>query len=300
MNESVSVPQASLPLLLAFCRTYEGGSFTRAARALQLRPAAVSRAVAKLEEQVGVPLFRRSTRSLQPTPAGDRFYAAIAPALTALANAEASVAEDGVPRGRVRISAPTTWGLHRLTALLAGFAEAFPSVELDLHIQNHVVDFVREGFDLAIRLGPVEEQSFVARRVEDAPIAVYASPAYLARQGTPATVAALADHRVLPFVLPRAGRHLPWLFANPDEDWTPGGPVRVFDDPIGVIALARAGVGLCQTYRFLVEREVAAGSLVEVLADRSGRSRRFSIVYPRGSLTPAARAVVDYLQRAKG
>ena len=267
-----------------------------AARDLHLRPAAVSRAVAKLEEQVGGALFRRTTRSLRPTPAGDRFYAQVAPALTALARAETSVAEDDVPRGRVRISAPTTWGLHRLLPRLRGFEEAHPHVEVDLHVQNQVADFVREGFDLAVRLGPIEDPGLVARKLEDAPIAVYASPELLERRGPPETVADLAGAAIA-FVLPRAGRHLPWLFAGPDEEWVPTGKWRVFDDPLGVIGLASAGLGFCQTYRFLVEHEVAEGKLVEVLPARAGRTRRFALVYPQGTLTLAARAVVEHILR---
>ncbi len=293
-------PLTSLPLLLAFCRAVETGSFTRAARALQLRPAAVSRAVGKLEEQLGVPLFRRSTRVVIPTPEGERFYAEIAPALSQLARAESALTEHGEPRGRVRMSVPTTWGLYRLLPRLRGLAEAHPRIALDVHLSNHVADFVREGFDFAVRLGPVEDQSLVARKLEDAPLGVYASPDYLARRGTPRTLDELDDHTLLPFVLPRAGRLLPWCFANPDEDLLPDSLHRCFDDPQAVVGLARAGLGLCQIYRFMVERELADGSLVEVLTARAGRSRRFALVYPSQGLSPAARVVVEHILSAQG
>lgn len=290
-----AAPDVSLSLLNAFCATVRAGSFTAAARALHLRPAAVSRAVAKLEAQLGTPLFRRTTRSLRVTPAGERYHAEVAPALEQLARAEAALHARGPLRGRVRISLPTTWGLRRVIPTLGAFTAAHPGVELDVQLSNQVVDFVRDGFDLAVRMGPLQEAGMVARRLGDPPLALFASPAYLAARGRPRTVDDLADHTLLPFVLPRAGRVLPWLLANPDRELVPESPYRTLDDPLGLIALASAGVGICQNFRFIVERELREGSLVEVLAAHAGRTRRFSLVYPKQGLSAPARALADHL-----
>ena len=292
---TLAAPLASLPSILAFARTFEGGSFTAGARALHLTPAAVSRSVARLEAQLGAPLFRRTTRQLRPTPAGMAYYERCAQALALLAEAEASAGARGAARGRVRLSVPTTLGLHRTLASLEGFLEAHPGVELDVHVGSHAVDFVREGFDLAVRLGPIEDASLVARKLVDATLGVFASPGYLERHGRPRTVAALAEHRTIAFVLPRSGRVLPWLFASPNEELVPRGAVRCLEDPQGMIALARAGVGLACIYHFMVERELAEGSLLEVLSKRAGRTRAFFLVYPKAQVTPAARALIDHL-----
>lgn len=288
-------PDVSLSLLTAFCGTMRAGSFTAAARALDLRPAAVSRAVAKLEAQLGTPLFRRTTRSLRPTPAAERYYAEVAPALEQLARAEAALHARGPLRGRVRISLPTSWGLRRIVPLLGAFAQAHPGVELDVQFSYHVVDFVREGFDLAVRLGPLHDAGMVARRLGDPPLALFASPGYLSARGRPRSLDDLATHTLLPFVLPRSGRVLPWLFANPDRELVIEGPYRALDDPLGIIALACAGMGICQTFRFMVEREVRDGTLLEVLSAHADRTRRFSLVYPKQSLSAPARALVDHL-----
>ncbi|AKT43545.1 LysR family transcriptional regulator [Chondromyces crocatus] len=302
MNERTrpAFPEISLPLLVAFCRTFEEGSFTRAARLLHLRPAAVSRAIAKLEASLGVVLFRRTTRQLRATPAAARYYEEVRPALEKLASAEQLVHERGVVRGRVRISIPTTWGLHRLVPHLEGFTDVHPAVELDLQVSNMVVDFVREGCDLAVRLGRIEDESLVSRKLGEATLGLFASPRYLERRGTPRSVEELAEHTLLPFVLPRAGRTLPWIFTNPDEELLPSGSIRSFDDPHAAIFLARGGVGICQIYHFMVESECKAGDLVEVLPSRNGRKRTFSLVYPKQALNPAVRAVIEFiLSRSK-
>lgn len=291
---AAAVPNASLPNVLAFVRTYEGGSFTAGARSLHQTPAAVSRAVARLEAQLGSLLFKRTTRQLRATAAGESYYARCAAALALLEEGEREL-EGRAPRGRVRLSIPTTYGLHVITARLAGLREKHPDIQLDVSIANHVVDFVREGFDLAVRLGRIEDATLVARKLADAPLGIFGSPDYLARRGRPRDVEELAGHELLAFVLPRSGRYLPWLLAGPNEEWTPTSDVRCLDDPQGLVALARAGLGLCQIYRFMVEHELARGELVEVLPKRSGRTRPFSLVHPKGQLGPAARLVAEHL-----
>ncbi|MBX7194082.1 MAG: LysR family transcriptional regulator [Sandaracinaceae bacterium] len=295
-----ALPEASLSTILAFVRTCEEGSFTAAAKRLHVTPAAVSRSVARLEAQLGVRLFRRTTRQLRSTPEGERYRARCVEALAGLAEAEAELrGREGPPRGRVRLSLPTTLGLHHVVAGLAGFTDAHPEIALDVQIGNHTVDFVREGFDLAVRLGRIEDASLVARKLGDAPLGVFASPDYLARHGRPRSLEALADHEQLAFVLPRSGRVLPWLFASPSVEREPRGRVRCLDDPQGLVALAEAGLGLCQIYRFMVTRSLAEGRLVEVLERHADRTRPFSLVYPKAPLAPHVRAVVDWIVRRK-
>jgi len=287
--------ESTLPNLSAFCRTFELGSFTRAAKALRVTPAAVSRAVARLEDYLGTVLFRRTTRALQPTAKGRAYYERCAAALRLLEDGERALAEDEPgARGLVRLSVSTTYGLRWLLPRLGGFRDRHPEIELEVQVSNTNVDFVREGYDLAIRQGAIEDAGMVARKLGDFALGVFASPRYLAAAGTVRSIDDLANHRCIAFVLPRTGRAMPWVFADPSTELVPTCALRCIEDPQGGIALALAGEGLYQTYRFLVDGELARGELVEVLASRAGRTRKFSLLYPKAApRSPAVRAVID-------
>ncbi|MDI1428252.1 LysR family transcriptional regulator [Polyangium sorediatum] len=287
----------TLPNLEAFCRTYETGSFTKAARALSVTPQATSRSVARLERALGVTLFRRTTRSLAPTDAARRYYDLCVQALSLLSTGERELASGKkAVEGRVRISVPTTYGHHRLLPSLGTFRERYPGIGVEVNVSNQNVDFVRDGFDLAIRMGTIDDKTLVARKLGDFALGVYASPSYLARHGAPRTPGELDEHTCVAFVMPRSGRVLPWTFVPAPERFEPEAPYRCSDDVLGIITLARAGVGLVQVYDFLVEEDVARGALVEVLGSFRGKSRPFSLLYPK-SVEPSrpARALIDYI-----
>src|SRR6185503_10175254 len=148
-----------------------------------------------------------------------------------------------------------------------------PNIEVVVQIDNRNIDFVRDGFDFAIRLGEVRDQTFVARKLADCPLGIYASPEYLAERPAPRRAADLAAHRCIGFVMPGSGRLLPWELAS--GELTPRAAVRVQGDVLGMIALARAGAGLVQIYQFAVARELARGELVEVLENERGAARSF-------------------------
>lgn len=288
---------AQLADLQAFQLTFELGNFTRAARALGVTPQAASRAVARLEEELGSPLFRRNTRHVEPTEAGRLYHQATTEALSTLAAAESALqARRFEPSGVVRVSVPTTYGHHRFLPQLAEFTRLHPRVEVDVDISNHNIDFVREGYDLAIRMGDLGDASFVARPLGDFTLGLFGSPGYLDAAGRPQTLRDLADHRCAVFILPSTGRELPWAFFPGPELLHPAAAVRLRTDVLGLISFARAGGGLVQTYHFLVERELARGELEEVLTAHAGFTRPFSLIYPRAVLArPAVRALVDFL-----
>jgi DNA-binding transcriptional LysR family regulator len=289
--------ESTLPNILAFCRTYELGNFTRAAKALQLTPAAVSRSVARLERALGVALFRRTTRELRVTAEGRRYYDKCAAAVALLAEAERDLAgaERGV-RGLVRLSVPTTYGLAQLLPRLTGFGDKYPDVELEIQVSNQSIDFVREDFDLAIRMGVISDAGLVARKLGEFSVGVFASPRYLRQHGEPRAVEELAQHRCIAFMMPRTSLPLPWLFAAPNQQITVSSRLRCLEDPAAGVALAMAGEGLFQAYHFLAASALARGALVEVLRARAGRTRPFSLVYPRGRGRAAAtRAVIEFV-----
>jgi DNA-binding transcriptional LysR family regulator len=284
----------SLRAVEMFCAVVEEGSFSLAARRLGVTPAAVSRAIARQEAHLGASLFRRTTRSVQVTPRARDYYAQCKRALELIESAEANFAEeDPIPRGRVRISAPTTYGHSRLLPLLPPFREQHPAVDVEVQLANRNVDLVAEGIDLAIRMGDLPDSSLVARKLCDAPLGVFASPRYLACSSPPRRTDDLARHTLIGFVRPSSGRVLPWLFQEGGVpfEWQPEKALRISDDFMGCLTLARAGGGLVQAYHFLVAGDLESGLLVEVLPSVAGRTRPFHLVSPPGGATKAARAL---------
>jgi DNA-binding transcriptional LysR family regulator len=193
---------------------------------------------------------------------------------------------------------PTTYGHYRLPPLLARFAQQYPQVRVELNITNRNVDLVAEGFDLVIRLGDLPDSGLVARKLEDAALLLVASPGYLNRAGTPKTLEELERHMCLPFVMPRTGRLAPWVFRDGerDVDWLPSSSIEISDDVLGVVSLAEQGIGICQSYEFIVHDRMENGRLVEILPHLRGRSRPFSVVYaPHRRQSPATRAMIELL-----
>ena len=282
-----------------FCLAAEAGSFTAAAHTAGVTPAAVSRSVSRLEKRLGVRLFVRSTRSIRLTEGGKTYFDQSRQALNQLVEAERKVSGEQVqPAGTLRISTPTTYGHHRLLPLLPAFRAKYPLIKLEVHISNRNVGFHDENYDLAIRVRAQPDSTMVARLLEDAPLVVIASPAYLKRAGIPRKLTELEQHECIQFDLPSSGRQISWLFNEEghEKEIFSVGNYACSEDVLGGVTLAKAGAGLFQTYRFIVEKELAEGSLVEVLQQFGGRSRPYSLLYPHGRLLPSrVRAFVDFL-----
>ncbi|MDI3451024.1 MULTISPECIES: LysR family transcriptional regulator [Enterobacter] len=284
-----------------FIAVVEHGSFTAAAVALSTTPSVLSRAVSRLETRLGRQLLQRTTRRVGLTEAGRVYLEQARSAFSLLDEAERDgQGQEGDLTGRVRMSVPTTYGHYRLPPLLARFSQHYPRVQVDLNITNRNVDLIAEGFDLAIRLGQMPDSGLVARKLEDAALLLVASPAYLHRMGTPQTLDDLHRHMCLPFILPRTGRIAPWVFREDerDVDWLPASPIETSDDVLGVVSLAEHGMGICQSYEFIVQDRIQRGQLVEVLPHLRGRSRPFSVIFaPHRRQSAATRAMIDLLTK---
>ena len=282
-----------------FCLTAEQQSFTAAATAAGLTPAAVSRSISRLEARLGVQLFVRTTRRVRLTDGGCTYFGQCRQALGQLIEAEREITgEQHLPSGTVRISLPTSYGHHRILPLLPGFREQYPAVELEVHLSNRNIDFTAEGFDLAVRGRAPPDSGLVARKLEDAQLVVVAAPRYLRRCGTPTSLDMLPQHDCIQFSLPSSGQTIPWLLHQHGQDFelpTKGG-MRCSDDILGPVTLARAGAGLLQTYRFIVEHDLQQGTLQEVLGEFGGASRPFSLLYPSNRHIPQrVRILIDFL-----
>lgn len=282
-----------------FCLAAEHESFTAAANQVGITPAAVSRAIGRLEERLNVRLFVRSTRRIRLTEGGRSYHAQCRQALTQLAEAERELTgRQAEPAGLLRISAPTTFGHFRLLPMLPAFRKKYPQVELEVQLSNRNIDFIADGFDLAIRARTPPDSGLVARKLMDAELVVAATPGYLRRAGKPRTLEDLAKHECIQFLLPRTGQRVPWEFRvdGRDVEIDTGGAYTCTDDILGIATLARAGAGLVQTHRFIVEEQLREGTLVEVLQPFGGRSRPFSLLYPASRHMPLrVRAFVDFL-----
>ena len=286
-----------------FCLAAEHQGFTAAAAIAGVTPAAVSRSIGRLEERLGARLFVRTTRHIRLTDAGRAYFERCRGALDQLVDAEREVGgQQARPSGTLRISVPTTYGHHRLLPMLPAFMQAHPDVKLELHVSNRNIDFGDEAFDLAIRVRAPDDSTLICRHLEDAELVIVASPDYLVRHGVPATLAELAGHDCIQFELPSNGRPIPWLFreAGEDVDLLTTGRTTCADDVLAGVTLARHGAGIFQAYRFVVDADLAAGRLTELLMPFGGRSRPYNLLYPHARHVPLkVRAFVDHLLERK-
>jgi DNA-binding transcriptional LysR family regulator len=287
-----------------FCLTAQHQGFTAAAKAAGLTAAAVSRSVARLEERLGVRLLMRTTRQVRLTEVGQRYYDQCRQALGQLSEAEREVSGQQLkPSGLVRVSLPTSYGHHRVLPLLPTFSRRYPEIEIEVSLSNRNIDFTDEGFDLAVRGRTPPDSGLVARKLEDAALVIAGAPPYLKRRRVPRTREDLARHDCIQFVLPSSGQVVPWLLQREGRiiEWMTEGRLRCADDILAPITLARAGGGLVQTYRFLIEDDLREGHLVEVLAEHAGASRPFSLIYPANRHMPLrVRVLIDFLVGALG
>lgn len=247
--------------LAAFVRTIETGSFSDAARLLGASPSAVSKSVARLEARLGVRLIQRSTRTLALTAEGALYFERVAPLIQALADAEQALRTPDDVSGLLRVAAPSDLGRTVFAGWAERFARAHPRLKLELGIADRQVDLIREGYDVAIRVGALLDNRLTARRLTVLQPVLVAAPAYLARCGQPAERADLADHACLRYLTP-AGP-FPWTWAD-GSSLVPDGP---FDTNDGVVLrqAALAGAGIAQLARIAVADDLAAGRLDIVL-----------------------------------
>lgn len=250
--------------LAVFVRIVEEGSLVRAARRLRRSPPAITRALATLEDRIGVRLVDRTTRRLAPTEAGRALYDR---ARTLVADYEAATAgaREAPVRGLLRIAAPVQFGRRHVAPIAVRFLDSHDGVEIELLLNDRNVDLIEEGIDVALRIGSLADSSLTARAVGHVRRLWVASPAYLERRGTPRTPAELAHHEA---VLGTSRGTTEWNFAGARRGapLRPTGRLRV-DDVETRLRAARDGRGIAQLLSYQVADELAAGRLVRLLQD---------------------------------
>jgi DNA-binding transcriptional LysR family regulator len=280
--------------LTAFVRAGETGSFSRVARELGVSQPSVSRMVASLEDRLGVRLLLRTTRHVTPTDAGRVFLERARQILGDLDDAENVARGADSLRGTLRVALSGAFGVREVIPRLPGFAEQNPNLGIELLMSDRIEDLVAQGADMALRLGPLADSGFGARRLAKAPRLAVASPAYLARRGTPQTLADLARHDCIlgPGLSGRTG----WSFTRSGRatSATVKGQMKVASAD-GVVACAKAGFGIALASRWMCRAELEAGELVAILSDYQLDWVELHAVYPGGRRPSLkVRAFSDY------
>lgn len=268
----------------AFVRVVEAGTFSKAADSMGLPKPTVTRLVQSLETHLQTRLLHRTTRRVTVTPDGAAYYERATRVLGDIDELEASMTHAKVnPRGRLRIDVGSTIGRLVLIPALPDFHARYPDIQIDLGVSDRPVDLLSENVDAVLRGGDISDQSLVARRIAEFHFIAAASPAYLARYGTPEHPLDLdsADHRVVGFFSPRTGRPLSMDFSRDGERHEVYGRTTIaVNDSDAYVTAGLAGLGVIHTATFMLQDYVARGVLVPVLADWSSDPLPLHIVYP--------------------
>jgi len=272
----------------------DSGSFSAAARILDIQVAKVSRAVSRLEKDLDCTLLNRTTRKLELTEEGRIFSELVRNGLHQLAEAEEKIRTlKGIPAGRLRVDAATPFILHQLVPLVAGFCECYPKIELELVANENIIDLIERKTDLGIRIGTLQDSNLHARFLGRSPLHIVASPSYLAQQGTPETPEALEQHKIIGFAdAPHLNR---WpltrhVALSTTLSSSSGETIR---------QLCLAGQGLALLSEFMICEDLANGRLVKVLDNHitspSNRELVHAVYYRNTTLSSRITAFLDYI-----
>lgn len=283
--------------ILPFVATAEARSLTGAGRRLGVTPSAVSKAIARLESELGVRLMNRTARAVTLTDEGMVLYRESLNAVAAMRNAREAVGQrQGTARGTLRVSLPLALGELVIMPALGPLLARFPGLHIEASLTDRPVDLTAENFDVVVRIGRFARATGLARRTLP-PVrwATVAAPSYLARRGTPLRPGDLGEHNCLQFILPR-GVPQPWHFssgAGSSAAVTVRGNLAS-DHPGGLLQATLAGLGLLQVHRYIVAHAIAQGRLVEVLAEHQPPPLPTAVFFAAGrGRSPKVRVFVD-------
>ncbi|AQR62390.1 LysR family transcriptional regulator [Brevundimonas sp. LM2] len=284
-----------------FATVADAGSLSSAGRRLGLTPSAVSRTIDRIEARLGVRLLLRTTRLLTLTAEGQTYLGAARRILADLDDAEQAVADQGAPRGRLRVSAALAHGRLVVVPLLKDFLALYPHILVEISLTDAVVDVAAGQADVAIRFGRLADSGLTARKLGETGRIVVASPDYLMRRGEPAVPEDLHNHDCLNFSFRRAEPVWPFRRDGVDFALTVRGPVEANNGET-LTQLARDGVGITRVGAFSAEDDIRDGRLIPLLeAFNPGDREAIHTVFVGGANTPArVRVFVDYLAERLG
>ncbi|UIP27386.1 LysR family transcriptional regulator [Photobacterium sp. TLY01] len=265
-----------------FIKVADHQSFTVAATQLGLTQSGISRAISRLEAQLGVKLLHRNTRSLSLTADGELFLSRVRPLISGLSDAQHEIQHHGhAPQGTLKVSAPSAFGRAILMPIVSELLESHPQLNIELVLTDRIVDIVDEGFDAVIRSGPVADARVIARRLSPASWVTVASAKYLARRGVPQSINELSQHNCLRVRLSSSGLLNPWRFTDhgkPINIDVSGNLILDHGDPL--VEAAVTGTGIVQLLTFFVRPYLADGRLQEVLSHNAPPPQPLTLLYP--------------------
>ncbi len=273
-----------LKSLMIFMRSAQHGSFSEAARQLGMAPSAVSRAVLRLEDELGVRLLQRTTRSLTLTEAGNRFYQRCQQILNDLEEAELEVKQSqSMPIGTLRLDLSFTFGKMHIAPALLQFAAQYPQLNLNVSFNDRLLDLIEEGIDATVRIGMSSDSSLIMHYLATARYITCASPQYLAQYGTPTTPTELLQHRCVNFIYPQTRREPNWKF---EQD---GKAIELavdsylqFDNSEVILEAVIQGAGVVQLPKFIAANAVARGDLQPILQSYTTQvGLPIAVLYPQ-------------------
>lgn len=280
----------------AFDAVVRAGSLSAAGRKLGLTPSALSRVISRIEARLGVTLIVRTTRSLNLTAEGEAYHRAALRILADLVETENTIADQGAPRGRLRVSASLAHGRLVIVPLLSGFVKLYPDILVDMSLSDEAVDVLGGHADVAIRFGPLADSPLTARRLGQTGRTIVAAPAYLDKAGIPETPHDLLDHNCLNF-----------NFRRVDPGWPFKQDGELFDLPVSgnveanngetLVQLVHQSVGIARVGTFHLADDLATGRLVPLLeAFNPGDTEAIHALFVGGTRMPTrVRVFVDYL-----
>jgi DNA-binding transcriptional LysR family regulator len=281
--------------MTVFARAVEMGSFSAAGEAMHMSSQLVGKHVQTLERHLGVRLLNRTTRRHHLTEIGASYYERVKVILAEVESAEGLAAETrAVPRGRLRINAPVTFGVHGLAPKLPEYLTANPEVTVDLSLSNGYVDAIEEGFDIVFRIGELADSSLIARELAPYQLVLCAAPAYLERHPPIRNLTDLSKHECLGFSHTELRTH--WTLDGPEGRVTiPVSGRFMANHGEAMLAIAKAAMGIMLQPLELVRAEFESGGLARVLPEYSAPTRPMHILYaPDRRLTPKLRSFIDF------
>ncbi|NTJ66220.1 LysR family transcriptional regulator [Agrobacterium rhizogenes] len=284
-----------------FVKAVELGSFSAAADALNMSPQLVGKHVQFLEQHLGIRLINRTTRRQHLTEVGSQFYERCRNILAEVESAEALAAETrAVPRGKLKINAPVSFGIHALTPKLPKYLGAYPEVSIELSLSNRLVDLIDEGYDAVFRVGELVDSGLIARRLDPYRLVVCAAPNYLRSRGMPSKPDDLKVHDCLIFSHTMLRTH--WDLEGPDGSVNiPISGRLMIDNGEALLQAALAGLGIILQPFELVRSSLEAGLLVAVLPEYNVPTRSLHILHaPDRRITPKLRSFLDFVSSEFG
>lgn len=284
-----------------FVKVVESGGITAAADRMNTVKSAVSRRLSELEARLGIQLLTRSTRRMSLTESGQRYYEQCVRILADIDDVEAAItSESAALKGRLRITAPVTFGVLHLASAISDFVNQHPNLQLEVELNDRQVDLVDEGFDLAVRIADLGDSNLIARHLTPVRMAVCASPDYLRTQGTPCTPTELAEHTFLHYSN-RPDSSWRYRDARGKESSLRLKPGLVANNGSLLRELAIAGHGIVIAPTFIVYRALESGQLVALLEDcQWPRLNAFAVYPPTRHLSPRVRVFIDFLAQRYG